>query len=172
MRNDLDNVNILIQIDFDNVKIEVAMDWETAFSIASLVAMACWAALILLPRRWPVLPAVTGLVVPLGLAIAYSVLILTHFFSGEGGFDSLASVRLLFQSDPALLAGWIHYLAFDLLIGGWIARQADDLGVSRLIQAPILFATFMFGPLGWLLFQGVRFGQRALGSTTSEGVSS
>ena len=145
------------------------MDWETAFSIASLAAMACWAVLILLPRSWPVLPALTGLVVPLGLAIAYSVLVLSHVFTGEGGFDSLASVRLFFQSDAALLAGWIHYLAFDLLIGGWIAKESDELGISRLIQAPILVATFMFGPLGWLLFQGVRLGQRAL---TTEGAAS
>ncbi len=149
-----------LQIDFDNVKMGMWMDWEMAFSIASLAAMACWAALILLPRRWPVLPALTGLAVPLGLAIAYSVLILTHFFGSEGGFDSLANVRLLFQSDAALLAGWIHYLVFDLLIGGWIAKTSDELGISRLIQAPILVATFMFGPLGWLLFQGVRLGQR------------
>lgn len=148
------------------------MTWETAFSIASLAAMLCWMALILLPRRWPVLDGLIRLVVPLGLAIAYSVLVLTHFFTGEGGFESLANVRLLFQSDAALLAGWIHYLAFDLLIGGWIAKESDALGVSRLIQAPILFATFMFGPLGWLLFQGVRLGQRMFGSTTSEGVSS
>ena len=146
------------------------MDWEIAFSIASLAAMACWAVLILLPRSWPVLPALTGLVVPLGLAIAYSGLVLSHFFSGEGGFDSLANVRVLFQSDAALLAGWIHYLAFDLLIGGWIAKESDALGISRLIQAPILVATFMFGPLGWLLFQGVRFGQRAFAST--QGASS
>ncbi len=136
------------------------MNWETAFSIASLAAMGCWAALILLPRRWPVLPMLIRLIVPLALSIAYSVLILTHFFSSKGGFDSLANVRLLFQSDAALLAGWIHYLAFDLLIGGWIAKASDELGVSRLIQAPILVATFLFGPLGWLLFQGVRLGQR------------
>lgn len=148
------------------------MTWETAFSIANIAAMLCWAALIFLPRGWLVLPTLTGLIVPLLLAIAYSVLVLTHFFTGEGGFGSLADVRLLFQSDAALLAGWIHYLAFDLLIGGWIVRESDDLALSRLIQAPILLATFMFGPLGWLLFQGVRLGQRALAPSSTQGASS
>jgi hypothetical protein len=56
----------------------------------------------------------------------------------------------------AALAGWVHYLAFDLLIGSWIAREADKLGLSRVIQAPILLATFMFGPLGYLLFRMVQ----------------
>ena len=153
------------------------MDWETAFSIASLAAMACWAVLILLPRSWPVLPALTGLVVPLGLAIAYSVLVLSHFFTGEGGFDSLASVRLLFQSDAALLAGWIHYLAFDLLIGGWIAQTSDEVGLSRLIQAPILVAPFMSGPPGRLPFPAGSLGPaapppRTTASTRSNGTRS
>jgi hypothetical protein len=51
-----------------------------------------------------------------------------------------------------LLAGWIHYLAFDLFVGRWIASEADKMGISRLIQGPILFGTFMFGPLGLLVF--------------------
>jgi hypothetical protein len=46
----------------------------------------------------------------------------------------------------------VHYLAFDLFVGGVIAKQADEIGLSRLIQAPILLLTFMFGPFGYLLF--------------------
>ena len=57
-----------------------------------------------------------------------------------------------------LLAGWIHYLAFDLFIGGWIAIEADKVGLSRIIQAPILVATFMFGPAGLALFLAMRAG--------------
>jgi len=67
-------------------------------------------------------------------------------------------VKILFGKDELLLAGWIHYLAFDLFIGGWIAVQADKLGINRLIQAPILAATFMFGPVGLALFLVMRAG--------------
>ncbi len=142
------------------------MNWETAFSIASATAGLCWLALVFLPRSWPVLPAVIRLAVPLLLAVAYSALVLAYLFRVEGGFDSIVHVRALFSSDPVLLAGWFHYLAFDLLIGAWIADEADRHGVSRFIQAPILVATFMFGPLGWLLFQGVRLGQSHLRPST------
>jgi hypothetical protein len=144
---------------------EAEVTWETAFSIASMGAVLAWIALIFLPRGWPLLPQLIKLVVPVLLAVAYAVIVLVYFFSGEGGFDSLADVRTLFQSDPMLLAGWLHYLAFDLLVGGWIAERADAERVSRFIQAPILFATFMFGPLGWLLFQAVSHGQRLFIST-------
>lgn len=151
---------------------ESSLSWETTFSIANAMAGLCWLALIFLPRGWPVLPSIIRLGVPLLLAVAYSALVLAYFFRVEGGFDSLANVRALFTSDPVLLAGWIHYLAFDLLIGAWVADEADRHGVSRLIQAPILVATFMFGPLGWLLFQGVQLGQRVLTTSAVEGASS
>jgi hypothetical protein len=129
--------------------------WESWFSLSSSLAMAGWASLILLPRwAWLRQGLSYGLVSL--LAMAYVTLILGYFFQVEGGgFDSIAAVRTLFASDPVLLAGWLHYLAFDLFVGLWIAARADALSLSRLLQAPILAATFMFGPLGLLLFHAV-----------------
>ena len=57
-----------------------------------------------------------------------------------------------------LLAGWVHYLAFDLFIGAWIAKKADEIGLSRLLQGPILIATFLFGPVGLVMFLSIRVG--------------
>jgi len=71
---------------------------------------------------------------------------------GAGCVDE--GVRTLFASDAGVTIGWTHYLAFDLFVGIWIARDGDDKYVSRFIQAPILLATFLAGPLGlgiWLL---------------------
>lgn len=132
------------------------MDFDALFGLAGTVAMVGWAALVLLPRRPVVLALVRDGIVTL-LAVAYAALVFVFFFRVEGGgFGSLAEVRALFLSDPVLLAGWIHYLAFDLFVGVWIAREADALGMGRLLQVPILAATFLFGPLGLLLFQGCR----------------
>ncbi|MEO0908687.1 MAG: abscisic acid-deficient protein Aba4 family protein [Pseudomonadota bacterium] len=63
-------------------------------------------------------------------------------------------MRAIFSSDVGVVIGWTHYLAFDLFVGLWIARDADAKSISRLIQAPILLATLMAGPLGlfvWLI---------------------
>ena len=57
----------------------------------------------------------------------------------------------LFHSDWALLAGWVHYLAFDLFVGAWVAARLDRAGIGRMVQAAILPTVFLFGPLGLLL---------------------
>jgi hypothetical protein len=127
------------------------MNWEQAFGLASLAAIGGWAALVLLPRSRVILVSLRcGLIG--ALSLAYAGLVMVHFAGAGGSFDSIAAVRALFASDPVLIAGWVHYLAFDLFVGIWIAEQADGQGLSRWLQAPILLATFMFGPLGLLVF--------------------
>lgn len=114
--------------------------------------MLGWVILIFLPRRWKWINRIPSVLIPLVLSFLYSFLIARYFFSADGGFDSLANVQQLFSYPAVALAGWTHYLAFDLFVGGVIARQADEIGLSRLLQAPILLLTFMFGPFGYLLF--------------------
>ena len=138
--------------------------WDTAFSLANLLALVMWAALILLPR-WPaLLSAILYLGVGL-LCLAYAlglVGIMTGTLDAGGGqgpgldFGSIEGVRSIFASDGGVTVGWIHYLAFDLFVGLWIARDADAKGFSRLVQAPVLLATFMAGPLGLLVWLGIR----------------
>ena len=144
------------------------ISYETVFSLAGGAAIIGWLILIFLPRRFDLLFAVPQYVIPFGLSLAYAGFILPNMYTVEGGgFGSLAEVRVLFGNDALLLAGWIHYLAFDLFIGAWIARQADAIGLPRLIQAPILAAAFMFGPIGLAIFLAIRaFYWRAPGETT------
>ena len=128
------------------------MSLEQLFSSASTLAMFGWVILIFLPRRWEWLNRLPSLFIPIILSVVYSYLIARYFFSADGGFDTLANVQQLFTYPEAALAGWVHYLAFDLFIGGIIAKQADEIGLYRIIQVPILLMTFMFGPFGYLLF--------------------
>ncbi|MGV8939327.1 MAG: ABA4-like family protein [Allorhizobium sp.] len=128
------------------------MTFALLFSIASTAALCGWLALAFLPR-WRGLIAFLRFGVIAGLALVYAVLILVFFFRIDGGgFGSIGQVRAIFMSDAGLVAGWIHYLAFDLFIGCWIAQEADRRGYNRLLQVPVLLATFMFGPLGLLIF--------------------
>lgn len=130
------------------------MTTEQLFSVLNLVAAISWLLLALLPRQRWIARTVTGAIVPTVLAIAY-VLLLTRW-SGAGGFATLADVARLFSDPWLLLAGWVHYLAFDLLIGSWIVQDAQERGMTHWLVLPCLLLTFMFGPAGWLLYQGMR----------------
>ena len=136
------------------------MSLETVFSVASSFAVVGWLLLAFVPRRflWPVRAA---RLIALALALVYVALLAAFFARAEGGFGSLAEVARLFDEPGALLAGWVHYLAFDLLVGSWEREEATRIGLGPLMLVPSLFLTFMFGPAGWLCFLGLRRFQQA-----------
>lgn len=138
-----------------------AMTWEALFSATSTLAFAGWALLILGPRRG-LFGRVTQWAIPVALSVVYAALVMAHFAAAGGGFGSIAEMRTLFQSDPVLVAGWTHYLAFDLFVAAVIARRMDRVGVPRIVQAGPLAATFMLGPLGLLFGLMTETATRAL----------
>ena len=132
---------------------------DLLFAVANPVALLGWALLVLAPRWRGTHAVVLSGALPLLLAAAYAMLIgyqtVAHPATG-GGFGSLGQVAALFQEPWALLAGWVHYLCFDMWIGAWEARDAQRRSVPHWALVPCLAATFMLGPLGLLLYSAVR----------------
>ena len=133
------------------------MKAEQIFSIANLIALLGWLLLIIAPRWIVTRKIVLSAVIPLLLSAAYLVLIILFFGKSEGGFGSLADVMKLFTDEWAVLAGWIHYLAFDLFVGTWEFKDAQAKKISHWFVVPCLFLTFMLGPIGFLLYSVLRF---------------
>jgi len=137
------------------------MNWDMIFGFANAWALLGWVILALAPKREIVVPIVffagsvllaclyAGLIIPL-----MAGLISDSGPTGRPAADltSLAGVMALFDSPGGATIGWIHYLAFDLFVGIWIARNADAHKISRWFQIPILFFTLMAGPIGLLLY--------------------
>lgn len=143
------------------------MKAEQIFSIANLVAMIGWLLIAILPRWKYTRRIVLSGAIPLLLSVAYLVLIVMFFGKAEGGFGSLAEVMKLFTNEWAVLAGWIHYLAFDLYVGSWEVTDAQERNVSHLWVIPCLVLTFLFGPIGFLAYNVLRLfpekgGERAI----------
>lgn len=136
------------------------------FAVANFVALCGWLLLIALPGKTSVTQLISGVVIPAVFAVVYTVMIAIHFGGSEGGFSSLPDVARLFSNPWLLLAGWLHYLAFDLLIGSWEVRDARERGVPHLLVVPCLILTFLFGPAGWLLYLGIRTQVRSSARTS------
>ena len=134
----------------------------TLFTVVNLVAVVGWAGLAVGASLRSggvrdVVLLVCGRWVPFLLCVAYFVFLAGYWGTAAGGgFQSLEAVGVLFQSPGLLLAGWTHYLAFDLLVGRWMVDDASSAGRSRLPLLVALPATFLFGPVGVLLYVGSR----------------
>jgi len=129
---------------------------EQLFLIVNLTAVFGWLLIAILPRWKYTRMIVLSGVLPLLLAVPYTILIVLYFGQAEGGFGSLADVMKLFTNEWAVLAGWIHYLAFDLFVGSWEVRDAQQRNVSHLWVIPCLVLTFMLGPIGLLAYSILR----------------
>lgn len=129
------------------------------FNLANLFALLGWAilALAVVAKRPWWRDMIAGRVWPVLLSVLYIAALAVGWGTTGGGFSSLAAVRQLFSGDWPLLAGWVHYLAFDLFIGAWIAAETERLKLSRLLLIPVLPLTFLFGPAGFLLFLILRY---------------
>lgn len=133
-------------------------DPDLVFRLANGLALLCWLALVVSPpsvswtrRVW----CVCGRMVPFVLSAGY-LLMFALTWRGEGGFGSPAEVRALFDVPGVLVAGWMHYLAFDLFVGVWIASRSAQIGLPHWVVMPLLLLTFMFGPVGLLIFLIIR----------------
>jgi hypothetical protein len=139
---------------------QAMIDPATAFNLGGKLAMLGWLGLIgslFIVRARLAAQIAASLIIPAMLAIAYGLLIRTGFGEAEGGgFGSITQVRALFASDSALTAGWLHYLAFDLFVGSWIVADGLHRRIPALLILPCLPLTFLFGPLGLLLFVVLR----------------
>lgn len=133
------------------------MKAEQIFSIANLIAMLSWILLVVAPRFVLMRKIILSGAIPLLLSVAYLVLIVLFFGKADGGFDSLPNVMKLFTNEWAVLAGWIHYLAFDLFVGIWEVKDAQAKNISHWFVIPCLVLTFLFGPIGFLLYSILRF---------------
>jgi hypothetical protein len=126
------------------------------FQFVNLIALVGWIMLIGFPTWRNTPKGILNGVIAMLCFFYYSTVMAWWWEGPRGGFDSLANVMLLFTSERAVLAGWVHYLAFDLFVGLWITLDAQKISLKRGILIPVQLLTFMFGPIGLVLYMIIR----------------
>lgn len=134
------------------------MEAELLFKICNNFVLPAWILLAVAPRwSWTRKLIFHGWI-PALLAVAYIYCFYAAWpLPEDGNFGTLAGVMRFFEVPYAVVAGWIHYLAFDLFVGAWEVRDAERRGVAHWWVIPCLFFTLMLGPVGLLMYLIVRF---------------
>lgn len=129
---------------------------DTVFQLCNSIAMIGWLILLVLPMWYTSDKFVLGIIISL-FCIIYTYYIITNIGAIDmKSFASLKGVTALFTNPLAVLIGWVHYLAFDLMVGLFIKKNSQKYGISHWIIIPCLLLTFMFGPVGLLLYLFIR----------------
>ena len=132
------------------------MGWPALFAATNAISLVAWALLVLGPRGLRTAAIILYFGVGL-LCLAYAAMFASQIGQlFEANFTGIEGIRALFASDAGIVIGWTHYLAFDLFIGQWIAKDADHKGFSRIFQAPVLLLTMFAGPIGLLIWLVIR----------------
>lgn len=131
------------------------MTWETAFLVANASVVPAWALLLVAPR-WRGTAWVHTVMPFVLLGVAYVLVGFVGPGAEDASFFTLDGVMALFTQPHAVLAGWLHYLAFDLFVGAWQTRDARRLGIPHAAVVPCLLLTLMLGPAGLLLYAVMR----------------
>ncbi len=131
---------------------------QRVFELSNLVLLPFWLTMILAPRwrwterlhRWPI--------VGVAMASLYAVLVLPRLpeIFPVVARPELASVAALLATPAGATIAWVHFLAFDYLVGRWIYLDARARGLSAWLSGPLLLLTLLLGPLGLLVYLAVR----------------
>jgi len=122
------------------------------FQVVNASTAPLWLAMIVAPNSkltaWLMRIAAPIFV---GLGVTYSGLLAAGVTDGGEriNFMDPDSLRAGLKSPKAFLAGWTHYLAFDLFVGRWIWQESVAAGRPARLS---LLLTWWAGPLGLTLF--------------------
>lgn len=147
------------------------MDADTLFTLCSRAVLPAWILLAVAPRWKFTRLLIFSAWIPMLLALAYiSAFVFAWPLPADGNFNNLPGVMRFFQEPYLVVAGWIHYLAFDLFVGCWEVRDAQRQRIPHLVVVPCLFLTLMLGPVGLLLYFVIRLIWRRRLSTEENAV--
>ena len=138
------------------------LTFETIYLWATFGVLPFWFMLILVPNSKFTQIFVNSVILPLILATAYSYIIYQTFLLDEPVFEifklylSLDNLYTVFAIESFLLVFWLHFLALNLFLGSWVARDGVKYYMPRKLVFIPLILIFFTGPVGLVLYWLIR----------------
>ena len=135
------------------------LTFENIYLVSNLGVLPFWFMLLFIPNSKTTQILVNSIIVPLLLAAAYcyvfykSILIGDNFFLQSFKiYSGLDGIYTMFSTEHFLLLFWLHFLALNLFLGSWIAKDASKGGVPRALSLIPLIVTYFSGPVGLVIY--------------------
>ena len=85
-----------------------------------------------------------------------SYLISYDFFGNFNLYLGLENLSGLFEQYLYILMFWIHFVAINLFVGGWIVKDSQKFTVNKILLTIPLVTTYLIGPLGLFIYWIIR----------------
>ena len=121
-----------------------------------------WLMLIIIPDSKFTSFFLNSIVLPLILSVAYIYVIYQIILLDEPIFDNfqlylgIENLYTIFATEGFLLIFWIHFIALNLFLGTWIARDGIKYNIPKVIVSVPLIMVYFTGPLGLMFYWIIR----------------
>ncbi|MEM6726341.1 MAG: ABA4-like family protein [Bacteroidota bacterium] len=133
------------------------MELQSWFSLVNTLILLPWALMLFLPKWKWTKTLIYSYIFQVLLGILYLVWFGMNLSSFDlGAFSEIDQLAKAFSNPELAFIGWIHYLAFDLFVGAWILKDGQEKSIAHWKLIPCLLFSFMMGPVGLLLYLGLR----------------
>ena len=144
------------------IKLQDYFTFEVIYLWGNLIVLPLWLLLIFLPNSNLSKVLINSITIPLLFSIAYIYaayqifLLEIPIYNAFNLYQGIDELYALFADEGFLIIFWLHFLAINLFVGSWIARDGVRNNiVKKIIFLPLILVYFT-GPVGLLLYWIIR----------------
>tara|TARA_S200000501_G_C20528973_1_gene614735 strand:+ start:21 stop:494 length:474 start_codon:yes stop_codon:yes gene_type:complete len=135
---------------------------ETLYMWINLGVLPFWLILIFFPQSYLCRFIVTSIFPFFILSGIYIFVLYKSYSVGydfNGNFNLYLGVNelsRLFEEQLYIMIFWIHFIAINLFVGGWIVKDSQKFLINKvLLSVPLIF-TYLIGPFGIFIYWVIR----------------
>ena len=140
------------------IQLQNYLTFETIYLWTNFGVMPFWLMLIFMPNSKITQIFVNSVILPLIFAVVYGYTIYQTILLEEPIFEvfelylSLDNLYTIFSVESFLLVFWLHFVALNLFLGSWIARDGVKYSMPRKLVSIPLILVYLTGPVGLVLY--------------------
>ena len=138
------------------------LTFENIYMWTNIGVLPFWLLLIFIPNSKFTRFFTNSIIIPLILSCAYGYVVYKAILLDENIYDifnlyiDIDNLYTIFATESFLLIFWLHFIAINLFLGSWIARDGTKYNLPRVIVGITLVLVYFIGPIGLVLYWMIR----------------